>query len=311
MSTDEWKSVLGMLAELGVNNFAFTGGEPLLRGDLFEIIEYATELSCAYYTSDEGKLRTFTAPPSLFLISNAKLVNEEVIANCRKHKVHLSMSLPGLSTLEYHSGGCGHAEDILDKFRKAAAAGLSTTVNITVTKKNLFELYDTVSAALLAGAESLLINRFLPGGRGLKYMSELALNIDETNQMLDIAEEVLSRANRQGTVGTELPHCILRRHDYSHLNVGTECGAAKTFFVVGPSGNIRTCNHSPRDLVHVSRWKELRQHPYWKSFVFRDYHPAMCNACELIHRCDGGCREAAHVLNGSPSDKDLLFCDPR
>ena len=100
--------------------------------------------------------------------------------------------------------------------------GITTTVNITVTKKNLFELYETISEALIAGADSLLLNRFLPGGRGLKYAKELLLSIEDINKMLDIAEEVLKTANRKGSVGTELPKCIIDTSKYSYLKVSTK-----------------------------------------------------------------------------------------
>ena len=141
------------------------------------------------------------------------------------------MSLPGLKTFEYHTG-YKHAERILEWFSKAKAKGVRSTVNIAVTKKNIGELYETISTALLAGADTLLLNRFLPGGRGLIYMDDLFLTIDETNKMLDIAEEVLTISKRKGHVGTELPKCILKRNDYKNLTVPTDCSAAIDFFAI-------------------------------------------------------------------------------
>ena len=123
--------------------------------------------------------------------------------------------------------------------------------------------------------------------------------------MLDIAEEVLSKANRYGHVGTELPLCaIFHPERYKHLRVSNLCSAAKGFCVVDPSGYIKVCNHSPK---RICRFDEIDTDPYWNSFRERSYLPAMCNSCDKKDRCDGGCREAAHVYYGTIHDNDPIF----
>lgn len=95
-------------------------------------------------------------------------------------------------------------------------------------KKNYYELFETISLALINGATEILLNRFLPGGRGLKYMNELCLSTEQINGMLDTAEEVLTLANRYGNVGTEITKCIIASADsYKRIHVGYLCAAAK------------------------------------------------------------------------------------
>jgi radical SAM protein with 4Fe4S-binding SPASM domain len=306
MSSDQWMKTISTLTQMGVCSIAFTGGEPLMKKDIFKIIEYAASCQSEHIETENEELVTRFAPPKLYLISNGRIVNDEVLDICKKFDVHLSMSLPGLTTYNDHTKQ-GNPQHIIELFHKAKAKGVSTTVNITVTKKNIFELYETISEALLAGADTLLMNRFLPGGRGIKYADDLLLTTEQTNEMLDIAEEVLSTANRFGSVGTELPKCILKRNDYVHLKVGTQCSAAIDFFVVGPSGYIRTCNHSPLEVGHISEIENVKQNDYWKKFVMKNYHPHMCNDCELLFDCDGGCREAAHIFSGEINSPDPLF----
>ncbi len=95
------------------------------------------------------------------------------------------------------------------------------------------------------------------------------------NEMLDIAEEVLSTCNRQGFVGTEFPKCIIRTPaKYQHINIGTYCAAAKDFFVIGPSGEIRVCNHSPRIVGNINHLNEFKQESlldcdYFRYFVVK------------------------------------------
>jgi len=184
---------------------------------------------------------------------------------------------------------------------------IETNVGITVTQKNLPELYENISLALIAGADSMLINRFLPGGRGIKYAKELMLSIDQTNEMLDIAEEVLTQANRKGTTGTELPKCIIKNNHYKNLSIGTTCSAGIDFFAIDPSGYLRACNHSPVRLNHFNELDQLKSDAYWKIFTLKQYHPQMCVSCKLLHTCDGGCREAAHIYSGSVNSPDPLL----
>ena len=306
MTTAEWKQTIRKLCDMGVSNLAFTGGEPLLKEDILEIIGFAASCTTEHVETKDGSLVSHDGPPKLYLLSNGRAMTDEVLETCRKHGMNLSMSLPGLKTFKYHTQG-GDPNRILEWFRKAHDKGVTTTVNITVTKKNIGELYENIAEGLLAGADTLLMNRFLPGGRGIAYAGELCLSIDDIVTMLDTAEEVLRTANRYGSVGTELPKCILDATKYERLTVGTRCSAALDFFVIGPSGYVRTCNHSPIRMDHVSEIEKVKDNPYWKRFVFKNYLPKECSGCGEIFNCDGGCREAAHVVGGEVDSVDPVL----
>jgi radical SAM protein with 4Fe4S-binding SPASM domain len=125
--------------------------------------------------------------------------------------------------------------------------------------------------------------------------------------MLDTAEAVLRESNRQGSMGTELPKCIVDPAQYKRLEIGTRCSATIGFFVVGPSGHVRTCNHSPMRLDRVKQIDRVKTDPYWMRFVQKGYLPAACGRCEQSSVCDGGCREAAHIAGGALDAPDPLL----
>lgn len=306
LSPEAWKGVLRKLAAMGVCHFAFSGGEPLLKEEVLGIIEYASSLVSEHIETVDGSLQSRHAPPRLHLLSNGTAVNGEVLAFCRQFGVQLSLSLPGLATYREHTGD-GDPDHILHLFQEAKALGIPTVAGVTVTQKNLRELRLTLVAALLAGADQILLNRFLPGGRGLQHAAELMLDQIQVRDMLDTAEEVLRDANRRGSVGTELPKCVIDVSRYRQLTVGTRCSAAISFFVIDPSGFVRTCNHSPQRLNHVDEIDRVKQHPYWRRFTQKDYLPAACVGCVSRGACDGGCREAAHLVGGTLESRDPLF----
>jgi len=302
----EWKCVIRRLSTMGVCNIAFTGGEPLLKEGIEEIVSFAANTAVEHVETEDGELKSWHAPPKLYLLSNGKAMNHRILGLCERYDINLSMSLPGLTTFEEHTAGGTPAQHILDWFSRARDRGVPTTVGVTVTSRNVHELYETISAALLAGADNLLMNRFLPGGRGLMHRG-LALSLEQITEMLDTAEEVLRTANRDGSVGTELPRCVVDESRYERLKVGTRCSAALDFFVIGPSGHVRVCNHSPVRLCHVDSVNALKTHPYWKRFVMKDYLPRACSGCPRMLGCDGGCREAAHIAAGAVDAPDPLL----
>lgn len=289
LTYSEWTEVIDTLLHNGVSTFTLTGGEPLMRDDIGDIIDYILHHGV-----------------SLNVISNGRKITDEFLDFIAERKVSICISIPGIETFVEHTG-VDNVEHVLSLFEKTRSKGIQATANIAVTKKNLPELYENIAYALIKGADYVLLNRFLPGGRGLKNQ-EYLLSKDETNQMLDIAEEVLSKANKYGHVGTELPLCAINNPDkYKHIRVSNMCSAAKGFCIIDPSGYLKVCNHSPIRICKYNELDILENHTYWNSFRQRDYIPDMCKGCDKLDRCDGGCREAAHVYYGKISDSDPLF----
>ena len=294
----QWKQALDILAKQGVKNVSISGGEALLKPELMDILGYIREKNIL----NKGT--------SIVLISNGLAMNEDFIALFKKQKVHLSLSLPGLETFEKHTGH-DNAKGVLHWLSRAKAEGITTTVSVTVTDINYHELYETMAHGLIAGADTVLLNRFLIGGRGIKYKEELSLNKEQLNGMLDTAERILTKSKRWGSIGTEYPLCMISRgkKSYKCLSIGSLCAAATDFFVIDPSGFIRVCNHSPRKIGHIFDKEIITDKEYWNTFANRNYLPASCLNCKDIKYCDCGCREVASIVSGSISAKDpCLLC---
>lgn len=289
LKTEEWFSVVDELMKTGVSAFTLTGGEPLMREDLMQIIEYILQKGA-----------------SLNMISNGRKIDDEFLDYIAKKKISICISIPGIETFVEHTG-IDNVQHVLSLFEKTKIRGIQATANIAVTKKNLPELYENIAYALIKGADYVLLNRFLPGGRGLQNQ-EYLLTKEETNRMLDIAETVLSKANKYGHVGTELPLCAIDHPErYKHIQVSNLCSAAKGFCVIDPSGYLKVCNHSPIRICRYDELDTLSRNEYWIRFRHRDYLPEMCKDCDKKDRCDGGCREAAHVYHGAITDSDPIF----
>ena len=293
LETEVWACALHELARRGTEVASFSGGEPTLRNDLLDIIDAARR---------EGM--------HACVVSNGRSVGRELLEEFSARDVSLSISVPGIMTFEQHTGHDG-VEHVMQIFRWARDLGMRVTANIAVTKGNLPELRETMAYALINGASYVLLNRFLPGGRGLDNTA-LLLDRDELNQMLSVAESVLQKAGAYGHVGTELPYCAVDDpSSLQRLHVSYRCGAAKTFFAIDPSGYVKVCNHSEHRLCKVWDIDSLESDPYWQTFERGNYRPSMCDGCDHASTCDGGCREAANVCYGSADAPDPLFAAVR
>jgi len=299
LSIEEWKKALKILEESGVRHVSISGGEALLKEGLDDLLHYIRENT----KLNRGQ--------KIVVISNGAAMSERFLSLFKETDVHLSLSMPGLLTYPYHTGfGANTASNVLHWLTRSKEESIETTVNITVTKQNFNELYETIANGLIAGADTLLLNRFLVGGRGVTYQKELSLSKEEMRSILDTAEDVLALSKRIGSVGTEYPLCIIKEggKTYKQLNVGSRCAAGKEFFVVDPSGYIRTCNHSPKRIGYIFDEQIVSDTDYWNIFADRMHTlPKMCGGCRFIDDCDCGCREAAAICCGSLSAPDPCF----
>lgn len=294
LTISQWKDVINRLYFNGVTRFSLTGGEFLLKDGWQEIIQHIRSVGTTYGYNNP-----------IVVISNGKNMKTEYLQFFKEMNVHLSMSLPGYKTFALHTG-VDNADGVLGWFEKAKQLGVKTTANITVTNLNYSELFETISLALLNGADDILLNRFLPGGRGLQHIEELKLSKEQVVGMLNEAEEILELSNKQGTVGTEIPKCIFSnaKENFPHISIGYQCAAAKGFFVIDPSGQVRVCNHSPQVIGNVFSDNFIDDTTYWTRFAERDYMPQKCVRCNNKSECDCGCREVAHILDNDIAEAD-------
>lgn len=288
LTLEQWKQAIDILIGNGIDFFSISGGEPLMNPDLIEILNYI-------YQKNNPK----GSGNSITLISNGLLLNEKILEEFKKLNINLCISIPGIKSFKKHTG-IDNVAGVLKWLSIAHKLEIPTTANITITKLNYNEIFETVSYTIINGADTILLNRFLPGGRGLDNINTLSLSKQELEFALDSAETALSLSNRNGMVGTEMPLCSMPFIEkYPHISIGSQCAAVKLFFVVGPSGEIRVCNHSPRIVGNIFEKEMIVDKFYWLDYQNSNFKPEECNKCGLKNKCDAGCREVAEILNGS------------
>jgi len=151
VTTAKAKEVLDDLAEYGVPSVLFSGGEPLMRPDLFDLIEYAGSKS----------LRTVIS-------TNGTLISEEKAALIKKRGVsYVGISLDGIGEINDQFRGVGGAFDkAVTGIRNCQAAGVRIGLRLTLTQRNVQDLEALFDFFEAEGIERACFYHLVPSGRG-------------------------------------------------------------------------------------------------------------------------------------------------
>ena len=290
--------LLDQIAEVGKPIIILTGGEPLLRQDIFDIADHGTRLG----------LRMVMAP-------NGTLITPENAARMKESGIkRISISLDG-STPETHDdfrgvpGAYAHA---IQGIENARAAGLEFQINTTITKTNLDQIPKILALAEELGAAAHHIFLLVPTGRG-KYIVDTAINAEEYEKTLNWFYDQREKTSLQ-LKATCAPHYyrILRQRakaDGKKVSFETHgldavtrgCLAGTGFCFISHVGRVQTCGFL--DVTCGDITKQTFKDVWENSTVFnelRDFNnlDPKCGICEYKRVC-GGCRARAYEATGS------------
>lgn len=279
-----------MVAQTGARLVTLSGGEPLLRPDIFEIVDHLAS-------------RALTVN----LISNGRLLDAEAIARLAG-KVSI-FELPLLSAdraiHDRLSGAPGAFDRVTAAITELKRAQQKVVAVFVATRLNLAGWREAAELALALGADGLMFNRFNPGGRGRENVELLQASPEELEGALAVAEELAVGCAVSVNCSIALPPCLLDLRRYPHLGHGyCAAGTGRAYYSLDPLGNLRPCNHSPlilgnlreRSFASMARGRPMR--------AFLEARPDFCRGCAMERICQGGCKAAGEACAGSPCAMD-------
>lgn len=279
-----------VLDETGASLVSLTGGEPMLREDIHEIIAFLNDRGVA-----------------VNLITNGSLLSESAIERLAG-KISV-FELPLLSSDRAIHDAMSGREGAFDDATLAMAtlkAHRERVVGVFVaTRKNLSTWRRTAELAFALGLDGIMFNRFNPGGEGAKHVEELQASPEDIAVALDIADQLSGEYELSISCSIAMPPCLFDHARTPRLSFGfCAAGTERAYYTLDPLGNLRPCNHSPTILGNV------RERGFWElaeGSVMRDFvsaRPAFCRGCKVEDECLGGCKAAAEACSGSAWDAD-------
>lgn len=291
LSTEECFRLLENIASFARPILILTGGEPMLRPDIYDIAARATALGLPTVMAPCGPLLNDESAPKLLQ------------AGIR----HISISLDGATAASHDAfrGVAGTFDAALRGIEAARRAGLEFQVNTTITRRNLAEWPKILKLAVTLGAK--VFNPFLlvPTGRGRELLDQ-EISPEQYEQTLQSLAQQQGRRDIQIRV-TCAPHYqrVLRQmgiacgDGHGH---GKGCMGGQSFAFISHTGKVQICGFLDVECGDV-RGEGFNFRRIWdNSEVFRqvrdlpDYH-GRCGRCEFVRVC-GGCRARAYAISG-------------
>lgn len=297
LTLEECKQVMDDIASITDPILILTGGEPLMRADIWDIIDYAHDVGLHPVIG-----------------TNGTLITNEVAARIAEHgipRVSVSLDFPTAEGQDAFRGAQGAFDQAIRGIRNLRAHGVGVQVNSTITKANndlVDDLHDLAVAEDAAAFHPFLL---VPTGRG-EDLVHLELTPDEYEEVLTWAY----RCQKDSPLHfkpTDAPqyYRIIRqmsaaegrevnRETYGMEAMTRGCLGGITFVFISHVGDVQPCGYFDMQLGNV---KETPFPEIWESSpVFADLRDfsrlrGKCGACEFKGVC-GGCRARALAATG-------------
>ncbi|MBN1602640.1 MAG: radical SAM protein [Chitinispirillaceae bacterium] len=299
LSTSECFSVLDSIAKMGSCIIILTGGEPMLRSDIFEISRYGTQKGLRMVMATCGSLLTETS---------CKELRDSGISR-------ISLSIDGADALSHDTfrGVDGAYEIVMKAITLLKDNGIEFQINTTITKSNVGELKKIYETVVELGAVAFHPFLLVPTGRGSALTSEI-ISAQEYEQVLNEIYEI-SLEQKILVKPTCAPHYyrILRErereqgrsvtretHGLDALTKG--CLGGQGFAFISHRGIVQICGFLDMEAGDLRSSQYNFQKIWSESTLFKqiravnEYH-GKCGYCEYRMVC-GGCRARAFTING-------------
>jgi pyrroloquinoline quinone biosynthesis protein E len=290
LSTTDWQRVLDEAEALGVVQVHFTGGEPLVREDLEDLVRQARAREL--YTN--------------LITSGVPLERSRLDALARAGLDHVQLSFQG-RTEEATTRWARHPgfSRKVEVARWVKEAALPLTINIVLHRGNLDEVESLVEFAAEHGADRLE----LANTQYLGFALENRAALMPTRAQIDHAREVVASARQRYGTRMEIDFVV---PDY-HVDRPRACmdGWARRYIVVSPDGLVLPCHAAHtipgldfESIRHASLGDAWERSTALERFRGEAWMPEPCRGCEHRHADFGGCRCQAFHLTGNAGAVD-------
>jgi radical SAM protein len=308
LTTAEGKNLIDQIAAMQVPVFVLTGGDPIKRPDLFELIGHAHEVG----------VRVSLTP------SATPLLTREIVMRLKEAGLaRLAVSMDGASSATHDAfrGMSGSFARTLDAVRWANEIGLPVQINTTFSRRNIGEI-----DAIVALMETLRITLWsvfflVPTGRGKLtdlldadefeqvfakvYKLSNAVSFDiKTTEAQHYRRFVLQQRALERATGTRLPEQEKINDAIGRAPRGLNDG--KGFVFISHTGEVFPSGFLPESAGNIRRQplsKIYRESPLFLNLRDTSKLEGKCGACEFKEIC-GGSRARAYALTGNPHHEE-------
>ena len=291
LTTEEWKRVIREAAGLGVLQIGFSGGEPLARHDLVELIRAARH----------AKLYTNLITSGIGLDDDRL----QALRDAGLDSVQLSFQSDESSLADEIAGARAH-ERKLDVAAKIRTAGIPLSLNFVIHRRNIDRLPQIIHLAEALGAERVELANVQFYGWAFRNRAALLPTREQVDHARTIASAAKARLAGKIDIFYVLPDYYETRPKPC-LN-----GWGQRYLTVNPMGDVLPCPTASSAIPNL-RFENVRDHDLdwiWREsesfnrFRGTEWMPEPCQSCPQKEIDFGGCRCQAALLTGNAANTD-------
>lgn len=290
LTTEECRRIIDAMSANRVFQFSIGGGEPFVRKDFLDLMDYAHEKGIVTCIS-----------------TNGTMIDDEIAARLDHKLVYIQVSLDGATPASNDSiRGNGSFRRALNGLECLKNRDIEVSINTVLTRLSFPELDALAALAASLGAK-FRVSRFRPSGRGKKSWAHLNVS---RKQMLAFSDWLSDHM----TVSTGDSFFSVAHEDRRSLGLNM-CGACKLTCCISPFGHVYPCAFLQEEEFLAGI---LPQEPFaqiWAhSEVFRSFRELeirSCESCDRFELCHGGCPAIAYHTQkklGLPDPGCLANC---
>jgi radical SAM protein with 4Fe4S-binding SPASM domain len=283
-----------VIEQVGCKHIGVTGGEPLLKPHIFEILAHMASRGV-----------------EPVLISNGCLLDENAVKKCLDYGCkYFEVSLHSNSEAIHDnlSGRPGNFQEVIDGIMNVKKSGGHVTTVFVATKENVRTFKDTVEVNALLGVEWMLFNRIACGGACISAWRRMVPSPQDIREALDTGVPVAERYRVGLSAGVQIQPCLVDLSQYKTVYSGfcplNDPLSESSYFAIDPAGNLRMCNRSKTILGNLLD-RPFHEIAGGKAVAeVAETFPEFCRDCQLALTCGGGCKADALSSFGTLSKPD-------
>jgi len=290
LSTEEWKKVLVDGRKMGALQLGFTGGEPMLRDDIEELVAYAEDLG--YYTNLITSGVGLT-PERLQALKDAGL--KQIQLSVQAASKDLSLKLVGVDVFDQK----------MEVFEDIKSQGFPMVLNIPICKQNIGETRQMLEMAERLEVEYIEFANVQYYNWALLNREEFLPSIEELRAAEEVVKEFRDRLGNKMQIYFVIPDY------YEDRPKACMNGWGAIHLTIGPDGAALPCQEAR--VIKGLEFPNVRDNPLdwiWnESPVFNAYRGDSwmkdpCKSCDEKENDHGGCRCQAYLLTGDAANTD-------
>lgn len=278
LSFNQWKQVIDRLIDIGVSQYALTGGEPTESKDFLKVVEYLKDKKVGQHC-----------------ISNGRNFGKNELAkrfrDAGGENIYITINSPDQKEFKYLAGG-DYLKETVEGIRACTKAGLYVGTNTTLTKLNsdIETLKRLIMWLSTLGVRSIGFDDFIcKGWEG----NEIKLPFKEIGKLIEELEPIVTKLDIEFMFYSPINLCEVSKDVQEKF--GGRCGAGFAGITVIPNGEVKPCQVTDFVCGNIlkDKWEDIwndERMVFFRTLKYiKEYAPKKCQKCIQIGYCSAGC----------------------